>query len=105
MAATALVEIGGLIEARPGVSGGRPCIRGTGLTVARVAYLSISQGLRPEGIIEETGAPVSLASIHAALAYYYENQAVIDADVAERQRVHDELAAAAWPTSLANRQR
>ena len=104
MTAPAYVEFGGLVHSRPGMSGGQPCVYPTGLTVARVAYLSIQEGLSPEQVIERTcfTGVISVAAIHAALAYYYENQAAIDAEVAESQRQHDELAAAAWPTSLAN---
>ena len=104
MTAPPFVEIGGLVHSRPGMSGGQPCVYPTGITVARVAWLSIQEGLSPEEVIERTCSKgiVSVAAIHAALAYYYENRQAIDDQVAENQREHDELAAAAWPTSLAN---
>jgi uncharacterized protein (DUF433 family) len=75
----ALTEIGSLISRRPDIRGGRPCIAGTGVSVRRVAQWH-NMGLIPEEIARKFGH-LSLAQVHAALAYYHANQAEIDADL------------------------
>lgn len=54
-----------------------------------VDYLS---GMSP-GQIHEAYPHLSLAQIHAALAYYYEHREAIDAEIAESQRFADEMRA------------
>jgi uncharacterized protein (DUF433 family) len=75
-----VTEIGSLISRRPEIRGGRPCISGTGVSVRRIAQWH-NLGLIPEEIARKFGH-LSLAQVHAALAYYYANQAEIDADLA-----------------------
>ena len=74
-----VTEIGSLISRRAGIRGGRPCIAGTGVSVRRVAQWH-NMGLIPEQIARKFGH-LSLAQVHAALAYYHANQAEIDADL------------------------
>jgi uncharacterized protein (DUF433 family) len=74
------VDVGALIERSPEIRNGRPCIAGTGVTVRRIAGWSNS-GLSPEEIAAEI-PHLTLAGIHAALAYYYANREEIDADIA-----------------------
>jgi uncharacterized protein (DUF433 family) len=74
------VEIGSLIEHHPDIRGGRPCLAGTGVSVHRVAAW-YKLGLAPEEIAERFGH-LSLAQVHAALAYYHANQAEIDGELA-----------------------
>ena len=79
-----VTEIGSLISRRPDIRGGRPCIAGTGVSVRRIAQWH-NMGLLPEEIVRKFGH-LSLAQVHAALAYYRANQAEIDADLeAEEQ--------------------
>ena len=47
-------------------------------------------GLIPEEIVRKFGH-LSLAQIHAALAYYYANQAEIDADLEDETRQTEAL--------------
>ncbi|MBE0608960.1 MAG: DUF433 domain-containing protein [Dehalococcoidia bacterium] len=76
--AAGVVDIDRLLEVRPGFRGGRPCLRGTGITVHTIAAHHL-QGMSPEEILD--GFPqASLAGIHAALAYYYVHSAEVDAD-------------------------
>jgi uncharacterized protein (DUF433 family) len=82
--------IGSLISRRPGLHGGRPCIAGTGVTVRRVAVLH-NMGESPEEIAGDYGH-LSLAQVHAALAYYYANKSEIDADLEAEERKYDALA-------------
>ena len=86
------VDVATLIYSRPDLRGGRPCLAGTGMTVRAVAAYHI-QGMSAEEILEEF-PHLDLAHIHAALAYYYANKALIEADPEAERRLGEELAAA-----------
>ncbi|MCC6591245.1 MAG: DUF433 domain-containing protein [Bryobacterales bacterium] len=86
-----VIEIGSLISRDPEIRGGRPCIAGTGVSVRRIAVWH-NMGYTPEEIVSNFGH-LSLAQVHAALAYYYVNKAEIDADVEAEEREYDTLAA------------
>ena len=73
-----VIDIGSLIARHPGIRGGRPCIAGTGVSVRRIAQWH-NLGLIPEEIARKFGH-LSLAQVHAALAYYHANRAAIDAE-------------------------
>jgi uncharacterized protein (DUF433 family) len=84
------IDIGTLISRSPGVVGGRPCIAGTRVSVRGIA-LQGNAGLSPEEIVAALGAHVSLAQVHAALAYYFANKAEIDSDMDEEERLAAEF--------------
>jgi uncharacterized protein (DUF433 family) len=71
-----LTDIGTLIVVTPGICGGRPCIAGSRITVQYI-MAEIKAGVTPEEILEDKPF-LSLASIHAAIAYYYANKASLD---------------------------
>jgi uncharacterized protein (DUF433 family) len=75
------VEIGSLIDRDPAVRAGRPKISGTGVTVMRVAAW-YKMGLTPEEIAAQYGH-LSVAQVHAALAYYHANTEEIEEDLAQ----------------------
>ncbi len=77
------VEIGSLIDRDPEVRAGRPKIAGTGVTVMRVAGW-YRMGLTPEEIATQFGH-LSLAQVHAALAYYHANAEEIETDLANEE--------------------
>ena len=77
---TASVEIGTLIVQTPDIRGGRPRIAGTGVTVQRIVSW-YKLGLSPEEIADELGH-LSLAQVHAALAYYHANREEIESTIA-----------------------
>jgi uncharacterized protein (DUF433 family) len=87
-----VTDIGSLIERRSGFRGGRPVVAGTSVSVQRIAG-SYKLGLGPEEIAENFGH-LSLAQVHAALAYYHSNREEIEgylrdedaADTQERQQ-------------------
>ncbi|MFN0085544.1 MAG: DUF433 domain-containing protein [Blastocatellia bacterium] len=89
MSTATVVDIGGLISARPDFRGGRPCVAGTGITVMRVAGW-YKLGLTAEEISNEIG--LTLAQVYAALAYYHANQQAIDADLDVEAMEYDRLA-------------
>jgi uncharacterized protein (DUF433 family) len=87
-----VTDIGSLIERRSGFRGGRPVVAGTSVSVQRIAGW-YKLGLSPEEIAENFGH-LSLAQVHAALAYYHSTREEIEAylsdedaaDTKERQR-------------------
>ena len=88
------VEIGTLIDRDPAIRGGRPKIAGTGLTVRRIVGW-YKMGMTPEEIALEY-PHLTLAQVHAALAYYHLNWEEMEADIAQ-----EEHAAAQWEQQLA----
>ncbi len=65
----------------PGVCGGRARIEETRVRVYNVVFLH-KEGATDE-TIREAYPDLSLAQIHAALAYYYDNREEIDMELAE----------------------
>ena len=84
-----VVDIGTLIERSPEIRKGRPCIAGTGVTVRRIAGWH-NLGLTPEEIAAKI-EHLTLAQIHAALAYYHANLAEIDGDIAAEEAAIEEI--------------
>jgi uncharacterized protein (DUF433 family) len=83
------VEIGSLIDRDPAIRGGRPKIAGTGVTVMRIAAW-YKMGLSPEEIAAQYGH-LSLAQVHAALAYYHANPEEIETDLAAEEAFADNV--------------
>jgi uncharacterized protein (DUF433 family) len=83
------VDIGTLIERSPEIRRGRPCIAGTGVTVRRIAGWH-NLGLTPEEIAAKI-EHLTLAQIHAALAYYHANRNEIDSDIAAEEAAIEEI--------------
>ncbi len=79
-----VTEIGSLISRRHEIRGGGRAIAGTGVSVRRIAQWH-NNGLIPEEIVRKFGH-LSPAQVHAALAYYYANEAEIDADLEAEAR-------------------
>lgn len=79
----ATVEIGQLIERRPELRRGRPILAGTGVSVHRVVGW-YKLGKSPEEIAENFGH-ISLAQVHAALAYYHGNREEIEGYLEEEE--------------------
>jgi uncharacterized protein (DUF433 family) len=83
------VDIGTLIVRDPKIRGGRPRLAGTGVTVRRVVGW-YRLGLSPEEIAERIGH-ISLAQVHAALAYYHANREEIEADIQAEEAEADAI--------------
>ena len=90
------VELDSLLTHSPEVRHDRVRIAGTGITAHRVAVLS-NLGHSPEEIVRKY-KHLTLAGVHAALAYYHANReqldAEIDADREEAARLEAEFARA-----------
>ena len=69
------------IVSNPAVRSGRPIIAGTTLRVQDVAAHHIYRHYTPDELAYQLG--ISLAQVHAALAYYYEHKDEIDAQLAD----------------------
>ena len=82
------VDIGSLITRSPEIRGNRPRIAWTGVTVRQIACMS-NLGNIPEEIAAEY-PHISLAQVHAALAYYYANRDEIEADLAAEEAAEEE---------------
>ncbi len=71
------------IEITPGVRSGKPCIAGTRITVADVAIMYLRMGQSLEEIAGKY--QLSLASVYAAMAFYYDHREEIDRRTAEAE--------------------
>ena len=83
------VNIGSLIVATSDVFAGRPRINNKRFSVAQIAALT-KEGLSPQKIVSEYNS-LTLAEVHAALAYYYANpeqiEQYLEEDMAEYQKL------------------
>ena len=69
------------IETTPGVAGGRPRIAGRRITVADVAVWHERLRLSADEI--SSAYDLSLAEVHAALAYYFDHREAVDRSLSE----------------------
>jgi uncharacterized protein (DUF433 family) len=76
----------------PGVCGGKPRIAGHRIKVAQVAGWHERMGLSPAQIVAQHPG-LTLADVHAALAYYHDHQAEIDADILAGEEAYRRLQA------------
>ena len=85
------VNIGSLIVSTPDVCEGRPRINKKRFSVAQIATLT-KEGLSPQQIVSEYSF-LTLAEVHAALAYYYANQEQIEQYLQEETAEYQQLLA------------
>jgi uncharacterized protein (DUF433 family) len=76
------------IESKPGVCGGKPCIVGTRIRVQDIYVWHELQGKLPDEIASDF-PQLTLADIHAALAYYWDNREEIDRQMDEAEILVD----------------
>lgn len=67
------------IEKTPGICGGKARIAGHSIRVMDIVVWHEMRGRCPEEIIEMFPG-ITLADVHAALAYYFDNREEIEAD-------------------------
>jgi uncharacterized protein (DUF433 family) len=97
--AGALPVITEYIGIRPGYCGGEPHILGHRIKVRHVAVWHEQMGMSPAAIVA-TYPTITLAQVHAALAYYYGHRDEIQAAIAEEARFVEELEANSGPSLL-----
>jgi uncharacterized protein (DUF433 family) len=71
---------------------GVPWISGANTKVVEVVLDKMAYGWSPEEMHRQH-PHLSMAQIHAALSYYYEHQAEVDADIERRDRFVEEMRA------------
>lgn len=76
------------IVSNPAVRSGRPIIAGTTLRVQDVAAHHIYRHYTPDELAYQLG--ISLAQVHAALAYYYDHKDEIERQIEEDDRLIQE---------------
>jgi uncharacterized protein (DUF433 family) len=77
------------IEVTPGIAGGKPRIAGHRITVQDIAIWHERLGRSPDQIAAEYD--LTLADVHAALAYYFDHRAEIDQAIGEGQAFAEAL--------------
>jgi uncharacterized protein (DUF433 family) len=87
------------IGVRPGFCGGEPHILGHRIKVRHVAVWHEQRGMTPTEIAV-TYPTISLAQVHAALAYYYDHRDEIRAAIEEEKRFVEEMKAKSPPSKL-----
>ncbi len=88
------------IESRPGKCGGKPCITGTRIRVWDVYVRHERLGKSADQIVADY-PQITLADVHAAIAYYYDHKDEIDAQIKADQDFVQQLKTAATPGPLA----
>ena len=73
----------------PGVCGGRTCIAGHRVRVLDIVVWHEHQGLTPDEIVSQIPS-ITLADVHAALAYYFDHREEIQEEIrAERAEAEE----------------
>jgi uncharacterized protein (DUF433 family) len=67
------------ITKTPGVCGGRACIAGHRIRVMDIVVWHEMRGYSADEVVDMFPG-ITLADVHAALAYYFDNRAEIEAD-------------------------
>jgi uncharacterized protein (DUF433 family) len=80
------------IEQTPGVCGGKPRIAGSRIRVQDIAVLHEYLGKSADEIVVEY-PHITLADVHAALTYYYDNLERIEQDIQDGEAFAEEMRA------------
>jgi uncharacterized protein (DUF433 family) len=78
-----------MIESTPGIAGGKPRNAGHRITVGDIAVWHERLGRSVDEIA--TDYDLTLAQVHAALAYYFDHRAEIDRDIQQGQAFAEAL--------------
>ena len=73
-----------------GTCDGKPIIKGTRIRVAQIAIEYERMRMSPDEIIE-AHPHLTLAQVHDALSYYYENVEAVNADIRAGQQFIEEM--------------
>jgi len=72
------------------VLGGKPIIKDTRIKVSQIAIYYEKMDYTPDEIVQAL-PHLTLAQVHDALSYYYENMKEIDRQIAEERRMVEEM--------------
>src|SRR4051812_46028674 len=78
----------------PDTCGGKPRIAGTRIQVKDVALMHERMGMTPAQIVADY-PHLTLADIHAALAFYHDHREQLDAEIEADRRWYEEMKATA----------
>ncbi len=78
------------ITRKKGTCGGKPIIAGTRMKVSAIAIEYERMGMTPDEIVQ-AHPHLTLAAVHDALSYYYENVEEINADIQAGERFVEEM--------------
>jgi uncharacterized protein (DUF433 family) len=87
------------VETKPNVCGGRPCIVGTRIRVQDIYVCHELKGMTTDEILGAYPS-ISLADIHAALAYYHDHRDEINRQMQEEREFVEALKARTGPGPL-----
>ncbi|MEX2317077.1 MAG: DUF433 domain-containing protein [Pirellulales bacterium] len=87
------------IAINPSVCGGKPCVAGTRIRVWDIHVWHNLRGQSPEQIIADF-PQLSLADVHAALAYYLDHREEIQKQMKEAEEFVDEMRRKQGPTKF-----
>lgn len=79
------------IEATAGVCGGKPCIRGTRAKVSTIVARHVFDGQSLDEIVDAL-PHLTLAQLHAALAYYYDHRDEVEQELRDEDEFVERLA-------------
>jgi uncharacterized protein (DUF433 family) len=91
-----------LIEKTPGVCGGQARIAGTRIKVKHVYVWVEQQGRTPAQVVAEYPS-LTMAQVHAALAYFWSHPDEIHKDIEEEDKLVAEMRAKAGPSKIQER--
>lgn len=86
------------VSSTPGVCGGKPCVAGTRIRIQDIV-IRTELGDSPDDIVRSY-PHITLADVHAALAYYYDNRDAIDSQIREGEELAAGMKAQAGPGLL-----
>jgi uncharacterized protein (DUF433 family) len=90
---------GECIVKTPGTCGGKPRIAGTRIKVKHVYVWVERMGMTPAQVVAEY-PHLSMAQVHAALAYYWSHQDEIQREIKEEEELVEAMRAQAGPSRL-----
>jgi uncharacterized protein (DUF433 family) len=90
------------IVTTPGVCSGEPRIAGTRIKVKHVYTWVELMGMTPSQVVAEYTL-LSMAQVHAALAYYWSHKDEIQRDIANEEKLVAELKAKSKPSKFRER--
>jgi uncharacterized protein (DUF433 family) len=91
-----------MIVKTPGTCGGKARIAGTRIKVKHIYVWVEQQGMTPAQVVAEY-PHLTMAQVHAALAYYWSHESEIKNEIEEEDKFVAELQAKAAPSKLAER--
>jgi uncharacterized protein (DUF433 family) len=74
----------------PKIRGGKACIDRTRIAVIDIVQLE-HEGKKPQEMLNVFAVPLTLAQVHAALAYYYDHREEIEASFREQDEVEAQI--------------